>query len=430
MSMTVESSQGSAPPAAEVNVLDDEAQRALDALISETPKGESIDHDELVEAVQHLELEPELIAAMIAKVEANGRHLNVEVDDAAVDDEKQSVVSLSARRARKRRRDGHPSGTTSQYSDDAVQAYLAEIGHVQLLTPEMEITLATSLREGEAARERLALHEAGVDGSGDPADVVSPRHVRTLRAAIRQGDAARSQLIEANLRLVVSIAKRYRNRGLAFLDLIQEGNLGLMRAVEKFDPDKGFKLSTYATWWIRQAITRAIADQARTIRIPVHMVETMNRVVATQRRLTQELGHEVSDEELAVHVGMPVEKVQDFLRLNLDTISLEQPVGDQADFVLSDTIEDRAISSPDDVASRHLLDEAIRDVLSQLDERERKVVIMRFGLGEDKPATLEEVGTAFGITRERVRQIEIKTLAKLRRPERSTPLRGFLDSSG
>jgi RNA polymerase primary sigma factor len=413
--------------AIEQPVFSQDVERELGRLLRSTPKGGAITQGSLVNALRHTELDPEIISSLIHRIESQG-FAYVDDGDRALSEHE--VVSLEVRRSNSPRREPTRSnGAPQHFSDDAVQAYLAEIGHVQLLTGDMEVTLSKCFHEGEAARARLAEHEAALAGNGDKANAVSPRYVRSLRQTVRKGDAARSQLIEANLRLVVSIAKRYRNRGVAFLDLIQEGNLGLMRAVEKFDPDRGFKFSTYATWWIRQSIMRAIADQARTIRIPVHMVETMNRVVATQRRLTQERGHEVSVEELAEHVSLSADKVQDLLQLNQDTISLEQPVGDHSDFVLSDMIEDRAMVSPDDEASRHMLDEAIHDVLGQLDERERQVVVMRFGLGDAKPATLEEVGRAFGITRERVRQIEIKTIAKLRRPERSTPLRGFLETS-
>jgi RNA polymerase primary sigma factor len=405
--------------------LSGDVERELNRLLKSRQKGSEITQGELVEAIRHVELDATMIQMIIERLTSGGF---LYVDDSDREIGSEEIVSLSTRRTNQRRA-GHPSGMHgTQTNDDTVQTYLNEIGNVQLLTGEMEVTLANLFRDGETSRGRLALHDAAILGNGPEGDLVSPRYVRQLRQSVRQGDKARGQMIEANLRLVVSIAKRYRNRGVAFLDLIQEGNLGLMRAVDKFDPSKGFKFSTYATWWIRQAITRAVADQARTIRIPVHMVETMNRVIATQRRLSQELGREVSIEELAEHVGLSAEKVEEFIRLNQDTISLEQPMGEQGDFVLSDLIEDHRVLSPDQVASEHMLDDAVREVLRNLDERERHVVMMRFGLDDGKPATLEEVGKAFGITRERVRQIETKTIAKLRQPEQSTPLRGFLDS--
>jgi RNA polymerase primary sigma factor len=304
---------------------------------------------------------------------------------------------------------------------DPVHMYLKEIGKVKLLDASLEVELAERILAGNEASERLAAHDRG-EGGAHP-DMTADRLL------VRRGQAAKEALIEANLRLVVSIAKRYRNRGLAFLDLIQEGNLGLMRAVEKFDHTKGFKFSTYATWWIRQAITRAIADQARTIRIPVHMVETINKVVWAQRQLLQELGREPTIDEVAQRVELPMERVREILRINQDTVSLEQPVGDEDDFNLSDLIEDRGAVVPDDAATRSLLDAAVREALGHLSEREQDVVRLRFGLDDGKIRTLEEVGREFGVTRERVRQIESKTLAKLRRPDAAHLLRDYLEES-
>jgi len=304
-------------------------------------------------------------------------------------------------------------------SSDPVRMYLKEIGKVPLLTGQEEVMLAKCVEQGLLAIERQVER---VDSDVDIDRAVALRDER-LRL---EGIHAKRILVEANLRLVVSIAKRYRNRGMAFLDLIQEGNLGLMRAVDKFDYTKGFKFSTYATWWIRQAITRAIADQARTIRIPVHMVETINKVVRVQRQFLQDQGREPTVDELAEKTELTVPRVREILRISQETVSLEQPMGED-DFSLSDLIEDEGAIAPSDAATRAMLNEAVNLALSELTEREQKVVRLRFGLDDGHMRTLEEVGKEFGVTRERIRQIESKTLAKLRHPMRSSRLRDYLD---
>ena len=300
---------------------------------------------------------------------------------------------------------------------DPVRMYLKEIGKVPLLTAAQEVNLAQRIEAGLAAGVEIA--EA--NGSLSSVDETS------LQATGADGLRAKRQLIEANLRLVVSIAKRYVGRGMLLLDLIQEGNLGLMRAVEKFDYTKGFKFSTYATWWIRQAITRAIADQARTIRIPVHMVETINKVTRVQRQMVQEKGREPTVEELGEKLDMAPERVREIQRISQEPVSLEAPVGDEDDSLLGDFVEDPGAIAPADAAARALLTEAVEEALEQLSERERRVVRLRFGLDDGQLHTLEEVGKEFGVTRERIRQIESKTLAKLRHPTRSQRLRDYLD---
>ncbi|MDO4812485.1 MAG: RNA polymerase sigma factor RpoD [Eubacteriales bacterium] len=304
--------------------------------------------------------------------------------------------------------------------DDPVRMYLKEIGKVALLSADDEVALATAMSEGVAAQEKLDAAEA--DGT-----VLSEEDAAALHAAVKEGEKAKQKLAEANLRLVVSIAKRYVGRGMLFLDLIQEGNLGLIKAVEKFDHTKGYKFSTYATWWIRQAITRAIADQARTIRIPVHMVETINKVIRVSRQLLQELGHDPSPEEISLEMGMPVDKVREILKIAQEPVSLETPIGEEEDSHLGDFIPDEAASEPSEAASFTLLQEQLVDVLSTLTPREEKVLKLRFGIEDGRPRTLEEVGKEFNVTRERIRQIEAKALRKLRHPSRSKKLKDFLN---
>ncbi len=309
-------------------------------------------------------------------------------------------------------------------TSDTVRMYLKEIGQVALLSAEDEVSLAKRIQAGMLAAEQLA----DLAASGE-LDSLEPRERRRLRRVANDGDLAKQELTQANLRLVVSIAKRYVGRGMLLLDLIQEGNLGLMRAVEKFDHTKGFKFSTYATWWIRQAITRAIADQARTIRIPVHMVESMNKVHRVQRQMVQELERDATVEELAARVDMTPERVRDILRYSQDPLSLDSPVGEEDDSNLADFIADGGAEAPADAAAKMMLGEAVLEALAGLSDREKQVVRLRFGLEDGQARTLEEVGKEFGVTRERIRQIESKTLAKLRHPLRSQKLRDYLDGA-
>ena len=309
--------------------------------------------------------------------------------------------------------------------DDPVRMYLKEIGKVNLLTPEEEIQLAQDMGAGDAAKAQMEELEAA-NGVGEEISL-SPEEAKALKQAIKRGEAAKQRLAEANLRLVVSIAKRYVGRGMLFLDLIQEGNLGLIKAVEKFDYTKGYKFSTYATWWIRQAITRAIADQARTIRIPVHMVETINKVIRVSRQLLQELGHDPSPEEISEEMNMPVDKVREILKIAQEPVSLETPIGEEEDSHLGDFIPDEDASEPSEAASYTLLKEQLIDVLDTLTPREEKVLKLRFGLEDGRTRTLEEVGKEFNVTRERIRQIEAKALRKLRHPSRSKKLKDFLN---
>ena len=301
--------------------------------------------------------------------------------------------------------------------DDPVKVYLKEIGRVPLLTPEEEVNLALTIKAGSEAKKKY---------DADP-DALSEEEKAACLKAIKKGVAARKRLSEANLRLVVSIAKRYVGRGMQFLDLIQEGNLGLIKAVEKFDHTKGFKFSTYATWWIRQAITRAIADQARTIRIPVHMVETINKVKKVSSQLLHEQGKEPTAEEIAERLEMSVDKVREIMRVAQEPVSLETPIGEEEDSHLGDFIPDDEAPVPAEVASHTLLREQLSEVLDTLTEREEKVLRLRFGLVDGRPRTLEEVGKEFNVTRERIRQIEAKALRKLRHPSRSKKLKDFLD---
>ena len=330
---------------------------------------------------------------------------------------KKSRVRTTRTRSRTRGIDA----STVMLTGDPVRMYLKEIGKVDLLTAADEVDLAMKIEAGLEASDKLEAAEAGELE-------LTRAEMRRLMRVEQNGLEAKQALISANLRLVVSIAKRYVGRGMLFLDLIQEGNLGLIRAVEKFDYEKGFKFSTYATWWIRQAITRAIADQARTIRIPVHMVETINKLVRVQRELLQDLGRDPTPEEIGAEMDMSADRVREIQKISQEPVSLETPIGEEEDSQLGDFIEDSQAVVPPEAASFSMLQEQLAQVLDSLADRERKVIELRFGLVDGHPRTLEEVGREFGVTRERIRQIESKTLAKLRHPSRSSKLKDYIES--
>jgi RNA polymerase primary sigma factor len=353
-------------------------------------------------ALDRADLPPEAIDAAVRALADDG----VDVLDVAQEDDAEADIGLAEKGADVNRR-----AATS----DLVRIYLREIGRVPLLTAEDEVELAKAIEAGLFAEDKL--------GGGIP--VLGAIH-GDLELLVGEGVKAKQRLIEANLRLVVSIAKRYLGRGLVFLDLIQEGNLGLIRAVEKFDYTRGYKFSTYATWWIRQAITRAIADQARTIRVPVHMVETINKLTRVQRQLHQELGREASAEEIAAEMGLEPERVAEIQRIAQEPVSLQSPIGEE-ESDLGDFIEDADAVVPIEAAAFIMLQDQLERVLDQLAQREQRIIQLRFGLTDGHPRTLEEVGREFGVTRERIRQIESKTLAKLRHPSRAQMLREFLD---
>jgi RNA polymerase primary sigma factor len=373
-------------------------------LIAKGKEAGFLSSEDIGAALVAAELPPESMDAVLRLISDEGIEI-VEPADDDLDDEPPARNAAEEEAAAK-----------ASPTNDPVRMYLKEIGRVPLLTAEEEVDLAKRVEAGLFASEKLALQRALPAGMR-----------RDLELIERDGQLAKKRLIEANLRLVVSIAKRYVGRGMLFLDLIQEGNLGLIRAVEKFDYTKGYKFSTYATWWIRQAITRAIADQARTIRIPVHMVETINKLVRIQRQLLQDLGREPTPEEIGVEMELPPERVREIQKLSQEPVSLETPIGEEDDSNLGDFIEDSDAVVPIDAASFILLQEQLDSILHTLSEREKKVIQLRFGLSDGHPRTLEEVGKEFGVTRERIRQIESKTLSKLRHPSRSQKLRDYLE---
>ena len=374
-------------------------------LIERGKKKGVLSFKEITEAFEDVEVTMEEIEHLYDRFEKEGIELVEDLDKELEEIEvsKEELEDLSV-----------PEGINI---DDHVKMYLKEIGKVNLLTPEEELSLAKRMASGEEAKTKLEEAE----------EELMPNVRRELEFLVSDGEKAKKSLAEANLRLVVSIAKRYVGRGMLFLDLIQEGNLGLIKAVDKFDYTKGYKFSTYATWWIRQAITRAIADQARTIRIPVHMVETINKLVRVSRQLVQELGREPSPEELAKELNMPVEKVREISKISQEPVSLETPIGEEEDSHLGDFIPDDDAPAPSEAASFVLLKEQLNEVLQTLTPREAKVLRLRFGLDDGRARTLEEVGKEFDVTRERIRQIEAKALRKLRHPSRSKKVKDFLD---
>ena len=390
-------------------------------LFTKGKKKGKLDAGELSDVLDELDLESEQMDSIYDSLEQLGIEVGSEDFLADLPDEDgEPAMDESAEIEEEELVD--PNTLVDSFNiDDPVRMYLKEIGKVPLLTADQEVELATVMSAGREAEARVAQAEA--DGSTIP-----EAEMAELKKQIKAGEKAKQQLAEANLRLVVSIAKRYVGRGMLFLDLIQEGNLGLIRAVEKFDYQKGFKFSTYATWWIRQAITRAIADQARTIRIPVHMVETINKLVRVQRQLLQDLGRDPTPEEIGAEMDMSADRVREIQKISQEPVSLETPIGEEEDSQLGDFIEDSQAIVPPDAASFSMLQEQLTQVLDSLADRERKVIELRFGLVDGHPRTLEEVGREFGVTRERIRQIESKTLAKLRHPSRSSKLKDYIES--
>ena len=398
-------------------------QEKLTALLELGKKKKNIlEYQEISDFFKDLNLDAEKFELVLDYLEHNGidvlKMTDDDADDEIILDEEDEVevekIDLSV-----------PDGVSVE---DPVRMYLKEIGKVPLLSAEEEIDLAQKMEEGNVAQEKIVILKNRIEESEDEAEIEDFRaEIKVLQKTVDIGADAKKRLAEANLRLVVSIAKRYVGRGMLFLDLIQEGNLGLIKAVEKFDYRKGYKFSTYATWWIRQAITRAIADQARTIRIPVHMVETINKLIRVSRQLLQELGREPSPEEIAEEMSMPVERVREILKISQEPVSLETPIGEEEDSHLGDFIKDDNVPVPADAAAFTLLKEQLEEVLGTLTEREQKVLTLRFGLEDGRARTLEEVGKEFNVTRERIRQIEAKALRKLRHPSRSRKLKDYLE---
>ena len=396
----------------------------LREILAKGKKKGKLESSELMEAVDDLNLENEQMDQLYDSLEALNIDISTDEDllPELPDDEPaaEEIAEVDEEEL------VDPNTLVNNFSiDDPVRMYLKEIGKVPLLSPDEEVELAQAMSAGAEAEEKLNADKARVE-AGEPSEI-TPEELLLLKRARRKGETAKQKLAEANLRLVVSIAKRYVGRGMLFLDLIQEGNLGLIKAVEKFDYTKGYKFSTYATWWIRQAITRAIADQARTIRIPVHMVETINKVIRVSRQLLQELGHDPSPNEIAAEMSMPVDKVREILKIAQEPVSLETPIGEEEDSHLGDFIPDEGASEPSEAASFTLLKEQLMDVLKTLTPREEKVLKLRFGIEDGRTRTLEEVGKEFNVTRERIRQIEAKALRKLRHPSRSKKLKDFLN---
>ena len=397
-------------------------QKLIEILELGKKKKNMLEYQEIADFFKDLNLDPEKFEMVIDYLEQNGIVVlkisnDDDVDDDIILDDEDEVevekIDLSV-----------PEGVSVE---DPVRMYLKEIGKVPLLSADEEIELAQNMEDGAVATEKINVLKGRLDGASEEEKAEIKEEIKTLQRDVDKGADAKKRLAEANLRLVVSIAKRYVGRGMLFLDLIQEGNLGLIKAVEKFDYKKGYKFSTYATWWIRQAITRAIADQARTIRIPVHMVETINKLIRVSRQLLQELGREPSPEEIAKEMNMPVERVREILKISQEPVSLETPIGEEEDSHLGDFIKDDNVPVPADAAAFTLLKEQLEEVLGTLTEREQKVLTLRFGLEDGRARTLEEVGKEFNVTRERIRQIEAKALRKLRHPSRSRKLKDYLE---